>query len=216
MLPLLRIDMLDACQGGRDIANCRDWSRHSERICTMPTGPQLTIWCADVAMAFYFVAAAQMLRIRRADWTCSPQTRLARWLWSAGCFIYWLHWLLAFHYFHHWSHEETVLHTRMRSGFGYGILFSHAFTAIWTADVVWWWLMPASYLHRQRWLGALIHCYLFFIVFQSTIVFATGFVRCGAVAGCLLFALIWLWKRSGEVNRQQKSPADSEGTSRAT
>jgi hypothetical protein len=104
----------------------------------------------------------------------------------------------------------------MRSGFGYGILFSHAFTLIWTADVVWWWLMPASYLQRPRWLSAVIHGYLFFIVFQSTIVFGSGLVRWGAVIGCLLLALIWLGKRSREVNPRQKSPADSEGTGRAT
>ena len=182
----------------------------------MPNGPQLTIWCADVAAILYFAALAAILRIRSADRTNDPRVRLARWLWSAGCRTYWVHWLLAFHYFHHWSHEEAVIHTRMRSGFGFGILFSHAFTIIWTVDVAWWWLMPASYLHRPRWLGAIIHGYLFFIVFQSTAVFGAGFVRWGAVAGCLFLALIWLLTRSREVKRRQISPADSEGTGRAT
>jgi hypothetical protein len=216
MLPLLRVDVLDAQAIGRDIANCRNWLRHSKRFCQMPTGPQLTIWCADIAMAFYFVAIAQMLRIRHAEWTDNSRTRLARWIWSADCVTYWFHWLLAFHYFHHWSHAEAVAHTRMRSGFGYGILFSHVFTVIWTADAVWWWRMPASYLNRPRWLGAVIHGYMFFVVFQSTAVFGTGLVRWGALVASVLLLVIGEHTRLRNKDGQQKSPADSERTGRAT
>jgi hypothetical protein len=179
-------------------------------------GESITLWLADLAMILYVAAIAQILRVERSEWIDSPRTRRNRFLWSAGCFVYWLHWLLAFHFFHHWSHEAAVSHTRARSGFGYGILFSHLFTVVWTADVAFWWLAPDRYLRRSLWLGALVHGYLFFIVFQSTVVFGAGLVRWVAMTACALLLAIWIFSELQRRMRQQKRPADSEGTGRAT
>jgi len=179
-------------------------------------GPEIAIWCVDLALVFYALAVAKMSITPHSLWIDCPRTRSIRLYWTLGCLMYWLHWLLAFHYFHDWSHEQAVSHTRARSGYGFGILFSHLFTLIWTMDVVAWWLVPARYLRRPIWLGTVVHGYLAFIVFQSTVVFATGIVRWCAVLASLLLIAFHLLARWRAWKCQEKSPADSNGTGRAT
>src|SRR5213592_1485393 len=77
--------------------------------------------------------------------------RLARLSWTLGLAAYAVHVVLAFHHFHGWSHAQAVEHVRAASGFGEGVYASHLFGLLWTVDVAWWWLAPASYAVRSGW-----------------------------------------------------------------
>src|SRR5260370_12959445 len=102
---------------------------------------------------------------------------------------------MAFHYCHHWSHDAAVGHVRDVSGFGQGIYVSHAFSLFWTLDVAYWWLQPRGYALRSPWFGRLLHGFMAFMVFNSTVVYEQGFIRW---AGVVLFAVLgplWLTPR---------------------
>lgn len=121
--------------------------------------------------------------------------RGARWTWTVGWLVYLVHVGLAFHTFHHWSHAEAVAHVEQRSGFGPGIAFSHLFTLAWSADVAWWWFSPSSLATRPRWINQAFHAFLFFMVFNATVVYETGLVRVAGLLVTLLFALGVVYRR---------------------
>src|SRR4051812_41967809 len=95
---------------------------------------KLTVW---LALAAYAVATAILVR--------SPASPRARGLWTLGCGFYLAHVLCAFGFFHHWSHgaayQATARQTRELVGWewGGGLFVNYLFTAIWVADVLWWW-----------------------------------------------------------------------------
>jgi hypothetical protein len=137
------------------------------------TGDALTRHTAHVALLFYALALGLMPWAGAARW--------ARRLWTLGWACYLVHVAVAFHFAHHWSHAEAVAHVERTSGFGPGIFFSHLFGLLWTADVAWWWLAPASHAWRPRWVGYALHGYLAFIAFNATVVFGQGLTRWAGV-----------------------------------
>jgi hypothetical protein len=140
---------------------------------------------ARLMVLLYGAAAAWMLCLRGDDWRAAAgRSRAARWLWTLGWAAYVVHVVTAFHFAHHWSHAQAVGHVRAASGWREGIYFSHLFTLIWTADVLWWWARPAGYSARPRWVGWLLHGFMAFMVFNATVVFEAGPVRW---AGAVLF-----------------------------
>lgn len=142
----------------------------------------LTRWTVRIAVMLYVASLA------------ARGNRIA---WSAGCLFYLAHVVCAFAYFHRWSHDEafaaTARQTAETVGFdwGGGLYVNYVFTLVWTADVIWWWSSAASYHARPRWLHAIIHAFLGFIVFNATVVFATGFSRWFGVLACALLAFIY-------------------------
>src|SRR5262245_23179114 len=100
-----------------------------------------TIWLA-LGCAAAMAVEAMLCQQRPRD------ERLARWLWTLGCAAYLGHVLAAFHFYHHWSHaaasRETARQTTETIGITWagGIYFNYLFTALWLADVVWWWANP--------------------------------------------------------------------------
>jgi hypothetical protein len=145
-----------------------------------------TVW---IALLFYFIAAAMMLRLDWRDWLGkTPEGRIARWSWMLAWAAFVIHVGVAFHFYHHWSHAEAVEHVRERSGVGEGIFVSYLFTLAWTIDVAWWWLRPTSYGNRPRWIDRVLHAFMFFMVFAATVIYGEGPVRLfGAVFCSLLF-----------------------------
>jgi hypothetical protein len=125
--------------------------------------------------------------------------RWSRLAWTAGCGLYLLHVACAFEYYHHWSHAEayaaTARQTAVITGldWGGGLYANYAFTLIWLGDVCWWWADAGRYANRPRWIDVLVHGFLGFIVFNATVVFATGFSRWFGVAACVLLIGVW-WK----------------------
>jgi hypothetical protein len=141
-----------------------------------------TVW---IALLFYFVAASKMLWLDRLGWLGkTPEGRLARCCWTLGWATFVIHVGVAFHFYHHWSHAAAVEHVRERSGVGEGIFVSYLFTLAWTIDVAWWWLRPASYGNRPRWIDGVLHAFMFFMVFAATVIYGEGPVRWVGVLIC--------------------------------
>jgi hypothetical protein len=120
--------------------------------------------------------------------------RISRWLWSWGAIVYWLHVVVAFHYYHHWSHEKAFTHVEKASSFGPGIYVSYFFTVLWAVDALWWWLAASSYRSRPRWLSQAIHGFMLFIVFNATLIFERGLIQW--IGAAIFLSLGWLWWKS--------------------
>ncbi len=175
----------------------------------MTFGEQLTIWTIRIAVALYgFSVAAQLLAAGRASWR-----RTARAFWSAGCVIYVIHVLVAFHYYHHWSHAAVFEHTARRTeavvgaAVGYGVYVSYLFTILWIVDAIEWWRIGvARYANRPRWLHAALHAFFAFIVFNGTVIFETGPIRWFGIGMFAVFAVLMAWRMSNARIRADTSP----------
>jgi hypothetical protein len=118
----------------------------------------------------------------------------ARIFWSLACAAYLLHVAAAFHFHHHWSHQNAFDHTAERGGFGEAIYISYLFTAAWPIDVLWMWSGPFNQT-RARWLHRLMHLFVAFMLFNGAVVFAHGFSRVLGIAVFGYEALLWTWKK---------------------
>ena len=154
---------------------------------------RLSIWLALVA---YAVGAGMWLRARgRIPWM-----ERARWTWTVGCGFFLVHVVCAFAYYHHWSHTAAYRETARQTGeltgwpWGGGLYFNYLFAVAWLADVLWWWLAPASFARRSPRLNALWHGFFFFMVFNGAIVFGHGPVRWLGVFVCGSLAGLW-WRQ---------------------
>lgn len=167
----------------------------------MTLGPIITIWTIRVAIALYGAATASLLLADgRSAWRMA-----ARWLWTAGCGIYVIHVLVAFHVYHHWSHTAVLEHTARRVGevigtpFGEGVYVSYLFTILWVVDCADWWRAGLErYAARPRWLTCLLHGFFAFIVFNGTVVFEQGPIRWfgGGLFAVLAVLLAWRLART--------------------
>lgn len=119
-----------------------------------------------------------------------PQAEvLQRMLWTAACLLTWAHVLCAFAVHHQWSHAAAYAHTASETAkkigiaWGGGIYFNYLFLSLWSTDALWWWLRPATYRARARGLSIFVHSFLAFIAVNATVIFESGPVRWGALAG---------------------------------
>jgi hypothetical protein len=160
------------------------------------TGETLTRNTVRLSLAWYATALCLMMRLGPTDWLATSGVgRLARWCWTWGVVCFLVHLAMAFHYYHHWSHAHAFEHTRAVSGTGEGIYVSYLFTALWLADAIWWWALPAAYAARSAWIDRALHAFMLFIVFNGMVVFENGPIRW---AGLLLFVALpaaWLLSR---------------------
>ena len=173
----------------------------------MPTGELLTklsIWLAVLA---YVIGTGLILETR-----VRPSLKHAsRWVWTVGCAFFLVHVLCAFTYFHHWSHEaayrETARQTAALTGlhWGGGLYFNYVFAFAWLADVLWWWLAPASFATRPCWLNGAWHTFLFFMAFNGAFIFVHGPIRWFGLLLCLAVAISWLryWRSAKTGDRPQ-------------
>ena len=125
-----------------------------------------------------------------AAWECrwrGGEAGFRAW-WTLACVAYLAHVVVAFHAFHHWSHDHAVAHTQEQSGFGQGVWVSYLFTLLWPIEVAACWLTPDRRL--PGWLERTWHGFMAFLLFNGAVVFAHGasFVF-GVVAFGVLFAL---------------------------
>lgn len=149
-------------------------------------GEDLIRHTVRLALLYYAAAATLMLLMRPEEWTAATgRGALARLCWSLAWLAYLVHLAMAFHHYHGWSHAHAVEHTREVSGVGEGIFVSHLFTLLWSGDVLFWWLRPARYAARPRWIDVLLHGFMVFVIFNGTVVYETGLIRW---LGLLMFA----------------------------
>jgi len=112
-----------------------------------------------------------------------PRRRVARAIWSAGFAAFAIHVVASFGAFYGWSHATALVETARQSaervGFdsGIGLYLNYLFTAAWGADVLWWWWRPVTHAERPVAATGLIHAFLFFILFNGSVVFASGLSR---------------------------------------
>ena len=159
---------------------------------------KVTVWLA----LFGYAAGAACLLLRRR--------RRARVAWTFGCAWFLAHVLCAFAFHYGWSHAtafaETARQTREVTGSaaGGGVFVSYAFTLLWAADALWWWLDEAGHARRPPLLSALWHAFFFFIVFNGTVVFEHGPARWLGVVICGGLALLGLVTVSFRPRREFK------------
>ena len=142
------------------------------------------------AAAFWTAGAAQWLWLSRDRWRVGdPWFDLARWTWALGLLLLAVHVAVTFELVHGWSHAAAFEHTRQASGVGEGIFVNYLVLIVWAIDVLWALARPGSYLRRPSWAGWVVHSFLAFIVFNSTVVYGTGLMRWGAAVWFALLAL---------------------------
>jgi hypothetical protein len=165
---------------------------------------RLNIWLALIA---YAIGLGLLLEARGE----TGLRRSARWVWTIGWVFFIGHVICAFSFFHNWSHDaayrETARQTAELTGWrwGGGIYFNYVVAAGWTADVLWWWLAPGSFNRRPLWLTGLWQGFLFFMVFNGTIVFGHGPVRVLGALICLALAFL-LWRRQKIAKLKTEAP----------
>lgn len=151
---------------------------------------RVSIWASVLGWA---AGAGFLLAGRRND--------LARWFWTAGVVAFAVHVASAFEVFYQWSHpvavgetaRQTAEVTGMRTGFG--LWLNYAFGLIWAADLIFWWGRGhRAYGARARWIGAGIHGFLAFMIFNGAVVFVQGPIRWSGIA--LFVGLAALWGRA--------------------
>jgi hypothetical protein len=159
-------------------------------------GDTLTRNTVRLSLAWYAVALLLFMQMTASDWIATmPVGRFARWCWTWALVCFLVHLVMAFHYYHHWSHAHAFERTRRISGVGEGLYVSYLFTLLWGVDVLWWWLAPARYQARSSWIDRLLHGFMLFIVFNSMVVFETGPIRWAGVALFVVLPVAWLVAR---------------------
>ena len=151
-----------------------------------------------LSLAWYFAALVLMMALAKSDWPAvAPLGRAARWCWTWAMVCFLIHVMMAFHYFHHWSHADAVRHTREVSGFGEGVYISYLFTLLWIVDVAYWWLGPRSYAERSVWIDRAWHGFMLFMVFNGTVVYESGAIRWAGLLMFISLSAVWLVLRTG-------------------
>jgi hypothetical protein len=165
----------------------------------------ITRWIAWMSMAA--LAGAIALRLRATN-NQAGKNGNARWLWTLGCVLLWVHVGCAFHFEHHWSHAAAYLYTAEQTAaltgidWGGGLYFNYLLMLVWAGDAIWWWLAPQSYLRRPALVAPFVTGFVLFMAFNATIVFGTGVPRWIALAACLGLAILKYRSSSNKAKRQ--------------
>jgi hypothetical protein len=125
------------------------------------------ILSANLAMLGWFVGSLALWE----KWRSAP-----RW-WAVGCAYLWLHVAIVYHLMHAWSHDAAFDHIRTVGGMGEGLYMNYALMALWLADALWLYVAESSYQRRPRWIGWLLHGYLFLMVFNAMVPYGTWIGR---------------------------------------
>ena len=124
----------------------------------------------------------------------AADSRTARAAWTVGLLLIQVHVLIAFQQIYGWDHEAaiaaTVVQSEARFGLGWrgAIYINYAFLAIWTADVLWWWVAPVSRAARAGWLEMTRFAIFAFMFVNGAVIFASGIGR--AVGVCAVSAVL--------------------------
>ena len=173
--------------------------------------PDPTFLTARIAMLLYAAAMFLWLYARRP-------TATVRLLYTAGWVLLLVHVAAAFHIHHHWSHaaarahvqEVTARYTGVPSGIG--LWLNYLTTALWTADVIFWWAAGTPcYSARPRWVSTAIQALLIFMVFNATVVFGRDASR---VIGAIVFATLAVlrWWRVRQRPWEGETPPEPRST----
>ena len=173
-------------------------------LLNMETGEFLTratIWATIVAYAAGSVVFA--LARGRSRWDSA--TRI---LWTIAVVSLIGHFICAYQFYHHWSHQSAYLDTARQTdevvglNWGGGLFINYALLIIWTIDVSWWWLRGLNSYRTRPWpVVAAWHGFLIFILFNAMVVFKDGVTRWAGVIISLILFISW-----ARIARQGLSP----------
>ena len=161
----------------------------------MNVGEFLTRSSIWISIAFYAIGcvifAIGCERPKLDQWT-----RLA---FTAAVGALTAHYISAFNYYHHWSHESAYIETTRQTAevfkvnWGGGIFINYALLMLWIAEVGWWWVAGTdSYRRRPMWILLTWHGFLVFILFNATVVFKDCLTRWVGLLTCAIVSLSWL------------------------
>lgn len=170
-----------------------------------------TIWFAIVAYAIG--SAVLAFSRKRSRWLYA-----ARAVWTTACLSLIAHFICAFHFYHDWSHvaayRDTARQTKEVVGlnWGGGLFINYAVLIAWMIDIGWWWLRGINSYHNRKWLWVIVwHALLIFIIFNATVVFKGGVVRCVGLVMSLFLVISWIliirqnWSQAYVTQRAIKS-----------
>jgi hypothetical protein len=151
---------------------------------------RITIW---LALAGYVIGASIYLLSRgKRSWDAAARTA-----WTVGCVSLIVHVVFAYHFYHNWSqtsvYRETARQTAEVSGLYWsgGVFINYALVIGWVMDAAYWRLRGLdAYRNRPRWLSAAWQGFLFFIIFNATVVFKTGPLRWIGLGLCQWLAVL--------------------------
>ncbi len=103
--------------------------------------------------------------------------------------------------------EQTVDATGI--DFGGGLIVNYLAAAVWTADVVWWWLAPSSRAARPHWIDVSLWTFLAAMFFFGAVVFADGWTRTIAT---IMFVTTGVWLVACLLNRRGRPVRCSAST----
>lgn len=148
---------------------------------------------------------AVVWRLRLGRWTSSAGS-----LWLAGVLLLLLHFALAFHLRHGWSHAAavaaTAAQTKALTGFdwGGGVWLNYLLAIVWLLDALWLRFHAASHARRPLWQSAAIHGWLAFLWLNATVVFGATPARVFGAAGLAIIAGV-RWRGKAAATPAQKT-----------
>lgn len=130
---------------------------------------------------------------------------------TVGCLLYLAHVVAAFSSEHAWSHAAAYASTAQQTealfglDWGVGLYVNYAFSALWVAEVAWWWTASASYLHRDRWKYMAVRMVFLFMIANGAVVFVNGPMRWVGLA--IVAALVTTWSTARPQSGERTRPA---------
>jgi hypothetical protein len=141
-------------------------------------------------VVFAWPIASASLLLHRANRARYADSRfLVRLVYTAGLVAMLVHLAVAFHLGHGWSHADAFDRTERTSGFGPGIFVSYFFVLLWFVDAMWMWLAFDRYLNRSPWVNRSITGFMWFVLFNASVVYGSGPIR---GLGALFLTAPWL------------------------
>ena len=172
----------------------------------MDLGDVLIRWSIGLAIGCYLARVFLDLRSERRCGFGGYRTK-ARWFWTCGCALYVVHVLVAFGFFHDWSHVSAYRHTAAQTAavtgirWGGGLYVNYVFTAYWLLDVAAWWRRGVHAPYRSPVYFWTLHVVFAFMVINSTVVFGPPVWRWIALAVVVLGVLVRFQPANVERNR---------------
>jgi hypothetical protein len=126
-----------------------------------------------------------------------PTSNSSRLLWTAGAAANLAHVLLAMQIIYGWDQHlafagiarQTFEETGLDSGIG--LYINYAFSGLWLADAISWWLFPRRNARRSRWLDGILQFVFLFMFFNATVVFGKSLIRIVGAILCPLAVIGW-------------------------
>ncbi|MFO0805675.1 MAG: hypothetical protein U0791_21445 [Gemmataceae bacterium] len=156
-------------------------------------------------VVFVWPIAAAALKLHRWNPARYVDSRThARIVYTTGLLAALLHASVAFHFGHGWSHAEAFDRTERVSGFGPGVFVNYAFVLVMAAETAWMWRAFDSYISRPRWVHRIAIGFLWFVLFNSTVIFGRWPVN---LLGLVMLMMPWLAVRliMGNVEAEARS-----------